>query len=43
VSTTVVSTALAAGLDVRRPDLPLPWRGVRLARSLTQRVSQAVL
>ena len=29
VSTTVVSTALAAGLCIRDPDLPLPWRGVK--------------
>jgi hypothetical protein len=33
VSTTVVSTALAAGISIRRSDLPLPRRGVRLAHS----------
>ena len=33
-STAVVSTALATGLSIRRPDLPLPWRGVKVARSL---------
>jgi hypothetical protein len=34
-STTAVSTALATGLYIQWPDLPLPRRGVKLARSPT--------
>jgi hypothetical protein len=38
VSTTAVSEALAAGISIRRPDLPPPERGVGLARSLPRRL-----
>ena len=34
VSTTVVSTALATGLSIRRPDLPLSRRGVAIAANI---------